>query len=133
VGIPQNTLEGVPKIVETWEGHAVFRETYLALLPPAEREACRLLGRRLYLDRNEAVLFAELASTESAVRRELRAAAADAAVFAGYLGAVGEDLELTPADEALKRLAQECASLLYLMAERILGRLSGPGISPEAT
>jgi hypothetical protein len=116
---------------ETWESYAVFRETFLVLLPPAEREAYRLLGRRLYLDRNEAVLPDDLASGESAVVRELRAAVGDLAILAGYLGAVGQDLELGPEDKSLHRLAQECGAVLCLLAHRILGRLPAPCPSLE--
>jgi hypothetical protein len=86
----------------------------------------------LYLDRNETVLPRDLASGESSVRRELRVAVTDLAVLAGYFGNIGQDLELAPEDESLFRLAQESASVLFLVAERVLASLPAPYLSLEA-
>jgi hypothetical protein len=101
--------------IEHWEDYAVFRESFLSLLPTPEAEAFRLLGRRLYFDRHESVRPQELAGVEtSTLRRELAAAAADLEVLSGFLSAIGDGLDPAPRGSGLG--ADRPAERLYRLS-----------------
>jgi hypothetical protein len=129
-----NPIPAFDALLESWEHHAVFRESFLSLLSAPDAAAFRLVGRRLYYDRLEAVRPESPPSTEtSTLRRELASAAADLVVLAGFLSAVGGGLDLSPGDQPLVRKAQESAAISAQLACRLRGALdAGPDPSPPA-
>lgn len=108
----------------TWEAFAVFRETFLANLPEEDATALRQVGRRMYLDRMEAFRLEDGKGEESPTCADLRAAAADLAVMAGFFSSVGAWADLPPKEAALARLARDCATLLTDLEERLVAALS---------
>jgi hypothetical protein len=126
-----NPIPPLSSRIDSWEDHAVFRESFLSLLPELEAEAFRLLGRRLYFDRQESVSPEELSGAQASIfRRELASAAADLAVLAGFLSAIGNGLDVSPADRPLVRKAQESAAVAAQLSSRLLGAL-GPARYPS--
>lgn len=106
----------------------MFRETFLVCLPEEDATAFRQLGRRMYLDRLEAFRLEDGNGRESPTCADLRAAASDLAVMAGFFRSVGAWAELPPKEAALARLARDCATLLKDLEDRLRAAL-GP-VSP---
>ncbi|HEY6322210.1 MAG TPA: hypothetical protein VJA16_11695 [Thermoanaerobaculia bacterium] len=108
-----------------WNEADSFRETSLQLFEdPENRETIRRLGRLLY---NLGTDTTRDPGTESSIRVELRAVAADLRYTAGFCTEVGGSAQrcsLNPADEVLARFGGKLARKLGALVESIEAALS---------
>jgi hypothetical protein len=109
-----------PGAPPNWSESSSFRETTLRLIDgEEERQVLRDFGRILYGLAIEAVRYTD---PESAVRAELRTAAADLRYLQGHLAMVAlsaEESELSVTDDALARFAGTLAADVANVAESI--------------